>query len=389
MSYFFKKFFFILTSIQSFSTGWGSSLPLKNNDQFSEDQVVKQSLILQSKISALVPMPRQHRPYLYKLTPPQDSNYKKFTVLGTNHAYPHCMLPPSVLKKFSEAQHAIFELTPEYWADKRSVTKEELKRTGAFINIPAEVERLVKQQLEWLQAFYEEQEIENPSLFKREDKISFLQSKQAEEELRIKEFLTNWDNSLSDERRQYILALLQEEFPELNLTDIGVFHPIAVSQFLQELEYMNTAPNHLEVIDHYLYRYSLESSIPVYNLDTITLRYEAQLNEFAENVISLDIFSIESSIELMAAPSKPLQQKAPRSLEDHMEISIIYDYHHNRWKATNNSIACDLRTQAWLPKLEKYIQLKEDTFVAVGIAHTPDILKWAQEKGYTIKRSKH
>lgn len=48
---------------------------------------------------------------------------------------------------------------------------------------------------------------------------------------------------------------------------------------------------------------------------------------------------------------------------------------------------CDLRTQEWLPKLEKYVRLK-DTFIAVGLAHVSGILEWAQGKGYTIKRSK-
>lgn len=390
---FLKKLSLILVFIQFFSITWASVNKVEDEDLPSQAEQVRKSFIIQVKDLALLPAPRQHRPYLYKLTPPQNlTGFKKFTLLGTYHTYPYFMVHSSVLRAFSKAHHVLTEPGDNTKKeDDQPLIKQELESAGVIMNVPSQVECLVNYELDWWQKWYEKKEIENPALFKEEDKALFLKKRQSEEEQKITQFLTNWADSLSDEEHKYVLKLLKNDFPDLNFISINTLHPVALHSMLSVKSYAEPSERG---IDTCLVEHARQAEKPLYGLDTDTITIETSLISIREKINSLnfnDIASIITDIQLFL---KMIMQKKLPTFEEDMLFLHFNQYHQGNLLENLNisdvfwSNFSTLRTQAWLPKLEEYIQLK-GTFVAVGLAHVPDILQWAQEKGYTVKRNKY
>ncbi|MBN9342940.1 MAG: hypothetical protein BGO76_06960 [Caedibacter sp. 38-128] len=388
-----KNLYFILAFSQIFSTTWASVNEVEDEDFPSQAEQVRKSFIIQVKDLALPPAPRQHRPYLYKLTPPQNlTGFKKFTLLGTYHTYPHFMVPSSVLRAFSKAHHVLTESGDNSEEeDDREITKQELGSSGFIMNVPSEVERLVKRELDWYNEWYRKKIIEEPYSYKEEGKAPFLKLIQTEKEQEITKFLTDWGSSLSGEEQKYILELLTGESSTLNLTSINTLHPVALHSMLAVKSYEKPSERG---IDSCIAEHARQAEKPLSGLDTDALTIETSLISIRAKINSLNFFDIAPIITDIQSFLKMIMQKKLPTFEEDMLDLAFNQYHQGNLSENLNesdvfwSNFSTLRTQAWLPKLEEHIQSK-GTFVAVGLGHIPDILTWAQEKGYTVKRSKH
>ncbi len=394
MTIFFKKRLLVVVFMHFCAITYSSAggLIVVDEDLSSQAEQVTKSFNAQIKDLALSPAPRQQRPFLYKLTPPEGlKELKEFVLLGTNHTYPYFMMPYSVLKAVSKAERFITELGHGYEDEDRPITYQELQESGLFLDLASETERLVKKEGEFWSSWYDEQIIKELTDYTQEKKITFLEDWQAKDRLKITNFLADWSGSFSNEERQYILSLFEDKELELTITDLNKLHPAAVDKVITLIERAQDQTREIRGMDASLIEYAQSSSKPNYALDTIDLRSDSDFTEFKEERDSLTFGAIQYFVNHIMNFAKNRHKKNSFSfIQDMVRSPIFRDYHDGIILVENisPSITTDLRTQAWLPKIEEYIRLK-GTFIAVGLAHVPDILAWTENKGYTVKRSKH
>src|SRR5690606_33478175 len=117
-------------------------------------------------------------------------------------------------------------------------------------------------------------------------------------------------------------------------------------------------------------------------LETKSDRNKAYFTEFTEENLSLSLLDLKEKITTIKWHYQGyLTQALPPIFEEQMQSSLFSRYHRGDESDIiredfTTSISCDLRTQDWLPKLEKHLQVK-GTFVAVGLGHISMILEWA------------
>ncbi len=351
---------------------------------------VRKSFIVQLKDLTLSPAPRQHRPFLYKFTPPEGAkNLKKFSLLGTTHTYPYFMMPSSVLKAVSKARQVVTESGDGDIKEDHLLIKQELESAGVIVNVSSQAKHLVKKELDFWKTWSEQKITEDPLLYTEEWKARFLQEKQAYFEQEIAQLLSNWGSSLSKEENEYALELLNKNFYGLNLKDISRFHPAALTTLLH-LE--SSTLSSVTGIDDYLNESAHQANKHLYGLDSVTLMIS--LATMKKHINSLNLHNINALVESIPLLLEPFLTNKTSSFAEEMRELFFYQYHQGNF-AEDSTVGDNfwsnesyLRTQAWLPKIEKYIRLK-GTFIAVGLAHVPDILAWVEDKGYTVKRSEN
>ncbi len=387
-----KKRLLLIASMHFCLTAWASASKLVDEDLSSQSEQVTKSFNAQIKDLVLSPAPRQQRPFLYKLTPPESlKELKKFVLLGTHHNYPYFMMPSSVLKAVSKAERFITELGDGYEDEYKPFTYQELQEMGFFLDLASETEMLVKKQNEFWSNWYDEQITKELPYYTQEKKITFLEDWQTKDRLEISNFLADWSGSFSNEERQYILSFFEDEDLELTITDLNKLHPAVVNKVITLIEWEQDQMRGIRGMDASLMEYAQSSSKPNYALDTIDLRSDSDFTEFKEERDSLTFGSIQHFVNHIMNFAKNRDKKNSFSfIQDMVQSPIFRDYHDGVFLVENllPSMTSELRTQAWLPKIEEYVKLR-GTFIAVGLAHVPDILAWAEDKGYTVKRSEN